>query len=611
MRKIFYFLVISLFLWNCSEKYETNPVSSISEIPIVKDKKGKLSVLIKPIVGDVYIDGKKKASDASEYSDSLDAGDHELKVVPSSDDYWTFLQKVEVPSGGLEVVKVDLEKKNFNTGSLIIRTEEKEKGIAVIGASYKVFHLDGTIYEGKTPANQVLPTGAVVVRVSKNGYYSYEKDAQVESGKTTSLLFQMERMTDTTLTPVQEGVFAAISVPQEVNVVVVNAQNDTVAEFQTPYQMELPLGSYIAIASKEGYSSESFAFQMTQEQTFVVHKFLLKEAEPLIGSFSVSPTKGYAPLDVEVSAEAFDEDGDTLHYQWDFDDGSIEIGSRITHTYDSLGLYTVSPNRGEAPLTISYSVEASDEDGDMLSYVWEFGNGQMAVRKSGEYTYQSPGLYTVRLTVRDGKDGVDYRSQAVLATEPPKAGNTAPEIIFFSVDPTRGFSPLTISCSVKATDKDGDVLDYQWDFGDKEKAQGEDVLHTYQTPGLYTITLLVTDKKGGTAVRSISVLVEQKTQPENNSPRIISFSVSPTSGYAPLEIAVIVEATDEDNDKLTYSVDFGDGSSASGNTSPIQHTYSQPGLYNVQVVVTDGKGGSDTRGFAQPRRSSFDNILLC
>ena len=47
-----------------------------------------------------------------------------------------------------------------------------------------------------------------------------------------------------------------------------------------------------------------------------------------------------------------------------------------------------------------------------------------------------------------------------------------------------------------STDEDGTISSYSWDFGDGEKGNGKDVFHTYQNPGDYIVSLLVTDNDG-------------------------------------------------------------------------------------------------------------------
>jgi hypothetical protein len=61
------------------------------------------------------------------------------------------------------------------------------------------------------------------------------------------------------------------------------------------------------------------------------------------------------------------------------------------------------PSRGVAPLTVAFSVTASDPDGDALSYSWDFGDGNSSDQQNPTHTYTEPGTYEAELTVSDGE----------------------------------------------------------------------------------------------------------------------------------------------------------------------------------------------------------------
>ena len=59
---------------------------------------------------------------------------------------------------------------------------------------------------------------------------------------------------------------------------------------------------------------------------------------------------------------------------------------------------------------------SSDADGDALTYSWEFSSGSGAKRGGGKQIAQAfatPGTYTVRLTVADGRGGVASASRTL------------------------------------------------------------------------------------------------------------------------------------------------------------------------------------------------------
>jgi fibronectin-binding autotransporter adhesin len=64
----------------------------------------------------------------------------------------------------------------------------------------------------------------------------------------------------------------------------------------------------------------------------------------------------------------------------------------------------------------------------------------------------------------------------------------------------------------------------------------------------------------------------------------------PSPGIAGSPLTLSATASDADNDPLTYSWSFGDGTTGAGSTTT--HTYSAPGTYMVTVSIADGFGGS-------------------
>jgi cytochrome c len=79
---------------------------------------------------------------------------------------------------------------------------------------------------------------------------------------------------------------------------------------------------------------------------------------------SATPVKGGVPLPVEFTGEATDPDGDTLTYEWDFGDGSAKATTQnASHTYDEPGTYTATftaRDAGGLTASDSVTVEATD-----------------------------------------------------------------------------------------------------------------------------------------------------------------------------------------------------------------------------------------------------------
>ncbi len=102
-----------------------------------------------------------------------------------------------------------------------------------------------------------------------------------------------------------------------------------------------------------------------------------------------------------------------------------------------------------------------------------------------------------------------------------------------------------------------------------------------------TKALYYTTYAGGGQVRRIRF-----TGATNRDP-VAQLSASPTAGSAPLDVQFNAStSSDPDGDPLTFTWNFGDGTTGTG-AMPV-HRYTAIGTYNPVVTVSDGRGGSAT-----------------
>ena len=80
---------------------------------------------------------------------------------------------------------------------------------------------------------------------------------------------------------------------------------------------------------------------------------------------------------------------------------------------------------------------------------------------------------------------------------------------------------------------------------------------------------------------------------DTNIPPVAVISATPTSGYAPLAVSFSGSgSSDLDGSIVSYSWNFGDGTSGTGAT--VAHTYASTGAYTALLTVTDDRGGKGT-----------------
>ncbi len=146
-------------------------------------------------------------------------------------------------------------------------------------------------------------------------------------------------------------------------------------------------------------------------------------------------------------------------------------------------------------------------------------------------------------------------------------------------------------------DSDGSVTAYSWIFGDGASSDWQTahtVTHSYSSPGNFQATLLVRDECGAvSAPLNFTVNVATINPCDNNVPPV----ADPGDDWFDSQPGEIVPfdgsgSSDANGTIVSYLWQFGDGTST---TSPVvNHIYTEAGIYNATLRVTDNCGAVDT-----------------
>jgi alpha-tubulin suppressor-like RCC1 family protein len=177
--------------------------------------------------------------------------------------------------------------------------------------------------------------------------------------------------------------------------------------------------------------------------------------DPPIASAGADITSGTAPLNVTFTGSGTDTDGSIASYGWDFGDGNTSSEQNPAYTYDNDGTYDVTLTvtddegatgedsltiivtetpgdndppvasagaditSGEAPMNVTFTGSGTDSDGSIVSYGWDFGDGNTSSEQNPTYTFDSTGTYTVTLTVTDDDGATGEDSLTITVNEAP------------------------------------------------------------------------------------------------------------------------------------------------------------------------------------------------
>ncbi len=294
-----------------------------------------------------------------------------------------------------------------------------------------------------------------------------------------------------------------------------------------------------------------------------------------------------------------------------------------------------SKNSTNPMVQIGFSAAASDQEGDPLTWTYNYSDGSVEVYHTGftspgsvvwqnaTHSFVVVGNFTVQLSVSDALVPNQTGSHNITVTTTVRIrANVPPTAFVLNVEPsspvinaTRGYVNVTLS--VDAWDLDGDNFTLSWDlglFGARTNYSEGDAARraepytfrqklTFSETGSYHFSVTITDGIPGHEVNLAAIANVSST---NEAPTIRQFNHAPytlgdfAAANDSIEFKVVV--TDRERDSIELIWDFGDGSArqymnrtdydAEGNiTVLVNHTYVLRGHYNVTLIVTDNKIG--------------------
>ena len=169
----------------------------------------------------------------------------------------------------------------------------------------------------------------------------------------------------------------------------------------------------------------------------------VQSTSPAVADFTVSVTYGVAPLKVTFTDESQNTDvsGSKISYNFGKNEGSSSE-KNPSHIYNYPGTYTViqtvwNPFNSEPssktfkitvtnPLKANFNTAVTDmtvkfidtSTGTPTKWTWNFGDGQTSNEQNPQYTYTSPGTYTVNLAIGNNDGSTDTVTKQIIVTSP-------------------------------------------------------------------------------------------------------------------------------------------------------------------------------------------------
>ncbi len=169
---------------------------------------------------------------------------------------------------------------------------------------------------------------------------------------------------------------------------------------------------------------------------------------------------------------------------------------------------SISPSPAEAGITVFFNSTGTDDNLTIVSYLWKSTiDGNLSEQRNFSASDLSIGYHIIALQVLDN-DGVwsSSVSQELWIYVSPVA---------IAGQDSTGTPGVPLQFSGAATDEDGTVILYEWDFdGDGifewSSTENGRELNIYNNEGTYTATLRVTDNDGFTDTDTVEITISEK-----------------------------------------------------------------------------------------------------
>ncbi len=286
-------------------------------------------------------------------------------------------------------------------------------------------------------------------------------------------------------------------------------------------------------------------------------------------------------------------------YQWDFGDGTTSALSNPSHTYDSIGSYTVSlgvsnnqgcvntiylndyigvgalhadftfdSTKGCTPMLVHFT-DLSISDVAITSYQWDFGDGTFGTGINPVHNYTVGGIFTPSLLITNADGCMD----SIVSNQNITIGTALNPV--FTADPLVQCIDQPVNFFNNTTGAGGLTI-WHWEFGDGTTSTLFEPTHAYTDTGWYDITLIVINQgcpNDTERLHYIEIVVPKAD---------FDFDFNCTS---PTTVTFIDKSVGAD----TYLWEFGDGTTST-QQNPV-HTYPSQSNYSVKLTVYNATTG--------------------
>jgi len=291
--------------------------------------------------------------------------------------------------------------------------------------------------------------------------------------------------------------------------------------------------------------------------------------------------------------------GNPTSWKWDLGNGTVSFLQNPSTTYFNPGKYTIklvvkngtnadstvkvnyitinalpkpvfkaSDTTGCFPLKVNFTDQSNAQEGSIVKWEWDLGDGTVSGLQNPVHIYSSPGNYNVILRVTNSSGCINTASKAqyIKIKDGVKAG--------YSFTGSNQCAPPSVIHFTNTSTGTG-TLSYQWLFGDGNTSVLQNPANTYTTAGLYTIQLIVKNNAG---------CIDTLTKKDSIAVGIAHANFTSPDSICQNTALQLFNTSQPATGKLLWN--FGNGNlSAAANPLTI---YNNAGMYTISLVADFG-----------------------
>lgn len=325
-------------------------------------------------------------------------------------------------------------------------------------------------------------------------------------------------------------------------------------------------------------------------------------------NFSVdvrNPEVGRAVNFTDLSAT--DEAGGIRTWAWDFGDGETSTLQNPTHIYRRAGVYSVSlsimtDTRAETRTldalvtvgtiepavdftanqtniferdSVSFTDTTVSPTAPVTHWAWTFGDNATSNEKNPTHQYNTPGVYTVTLTVTTTLNGDTVTEKTATKTSFIIVQRKVAPRADFAIGQVKPFVNIPVQLTDLSVPGTSPITDWVWEFGDGVISRDASPVHTFAQVGTYPVKLTVSSLHGvHTKTQNVDVVYKAP---------VADFTVSNANPSTNAEVQFSDNSIPGSAAIVAWEWTFGDGTSSTAQHPA--HTYTAAGNYTVRLTV--------------------------